>query len=155
MRGGAPVDASAKSLLARAHARRVIFSRGNGPFEALRAETSGRCFVYVFEAAGHTLRVGRSNRARENRLAHHLDTGYRLFPGYPHYYDFFRALLGHAVTVKWLDCDPADLYKVEGLLRRALDPLWERLMRERRARPRVDFYKPVRAILEPAQRLRR
>lgn len=131
--------ASIAGLLSRSTARRVTFARQSPAFDALLTETRGLCGVYIFEDGRHVLRVGKAVDLAA-RLEHHRNNAYRTYRGdFAHYHVFFKALVGRRLTIRWLECDSTALRQVERTLLIALDPLWENLMRQRRAGAPVDF----------------
>lgn len=131
------------------HARRVdvTFERRNPPLERLIADSRQVTGIYALVVGGKVLRVGLSGqRTKRNetsglgqRLLHHLDAAYgdqaaRKAEFYDHF-EFHAALIGRAMTIRWIPCVPEGLRHAE---RAAIagapgGVLWERLRAERLA----------------------
>jgi hypothetical protein len=125
----------------------VVFERRNAPLERLISDLRHVTGIYGLEIAGKVLRIGLSGqRTKRNetsglgrRLLHHLDAAYgdqaaRKAEFYDHF-EFHAALIGRAMTIRWIACAPQDLRHAE---RAAIQGapggvLWEELRAERLA----------------------
>ena len=125
----------------------VIFERRNAPLEQLISDLRHVTGIYALVVAGKVVRVGLSGqRTKRNetsglgqRLLHHLDAAYgdqasRKAEFYDHF-EFHAALIGRAMTIRWMACAPEGLLQAE---RAAIQQapggvLWEQLRAERLA----------------------
>jgi hypothetical protein len=125
--------------------------------------------IYGLVAAGRVLRIGLSGqRTTRNetsglgqRLLHHLDAAYgdqaaRKAEFYDHF-EFHGALIGRAMTIRWMACPPDGLLQAErAAIREAPGGvLWEQLRAERLAvkrdpSRRGELTKKVRMALDRA-----
>lgn len=147
----------------------VVFERRNAPLERLISDLRHVTGIYGLVVAGQVVRVGLSGqRTTRNetsglgqRLLHHLDAAYgdqaaRKAEFYDHF-EFHAALIGRAMTIRWMPCAPEVLRQAE---RAAIHNapggvLWEQLRAERLAvkrdpRRRGELANRVKAALDRA-----
>jgi hypothetical protein len=130
-----------------AHSVDVRFERRNAPLEQLISALRSVSGIYALVVGGNVVRIGLSGqRTIRNetsglgqRLLHHLDAAYgdqaaRKAEFYDHF-EFHAALIGRAMTIRWMACAPDGLRRAE---RAAIQGapggvLWEQLRVERSA----------------------
>jgi hypothetical protein len=131
--------------------REVSLDPTHPGFKRLIADLTDKQGIYWLEHRGLVLKVGQSGKRGGpdsgigQRIAHHVRVAYRDQPShrkcFPAWHSFMCALVGRTVTVRWEECPPAAITKLNAWERHAIDdadPLWERMKHENKflkARP--------------------
>jgi hypothetical protein len=118
----------------------VALDPTNPRFKRLVADLADKQGIYWLEHRGLVLKVGQSGKRGGpgsgigQRLAHHVGVAHRDVPShrkcFPAWHSFMCALVGRTVTIRWQECSPSALRRLNEMERGAIadaDPLWERM----------------------------
>ena len=140
--------------------REVTLDPCSAGFTRLVAELLDKPGLYWLEHHGLALKVGQSQSGIGRRLAHHVGVAFHDIPShrkfFPAWHCFMRALVGRRITVRWQECPPAAISRLDEMEREAIcdaDPLWERMKDENealKAHPdrQADFTDAVTSFLD-------
>jgi hypothetical protein len=154
-----------KPLKPRIQQRTVIFNPTNPDFRRLVEELGHRPGVYRYQHGALVLKVGQSGKraGQESglgrRLAHHVTVAYfdhaSHRKGFPAWHAFMTALLDRQITVRWIECPPEELDRIEQseIASAPGGVLWERLKHENASLKRhpdrlAKFTSTVAAIID-------
>src|SRR5262245_57915627 len=121
----------------------VALDPTNPGFKRLVGQLADKQGIYWLEHRGLVLKVGQSGKRGGpgsgigQRLAHHVGVAYRDVPShrkcFPAWHSFMCALVGRTVTIRWQECAPAAVRRLNEIEREAIEdanPLWERMKHE-------------------------
>ncbi len=95
----------------------VVLDPRNARFKRLVADLDQMQGVYWIEHRGLVLKVGMSKSGIGKRLADHVRKTHADHPShrktFPAWHCFMRALIGREVTIRWQECSPGMISRVE------------------------------------------